>query len=114
MTNGQQPIYFKKSDVGLVTNPVCDFHGQYLKVQAEGRRVVWSENLRIASLFADDVVLLAASDLDLQRALVHFAAECEVAGRVSTSNSTTMLPCCKTVYCFLPVGSELSQLKEIT
>ncbi|KAK3568526.1 hypothetical protein QTP86_008620 [Hemibagrus guttatus] len=44
---------------------------------------------RISSLiFADDVVLLASSSLDLQHALGRFAAECEAAGmRVSTSKS---------------------------
>ncbi|KAK3506577.1 hypothetical protein QTP70_009899 [Hemibagrus guttatus] len=39
-------------------------------------------------LFADDVILLAPSSLDLQHALERFAAECETAGmRVSTSKS---------------------------
>ncbi|KAK3553773.1 hypothetical protein QTP70_009299 [Hemibagrus guttatus] len=48
---------------------------------------------RISSLiFADDVVLLAPSSLDLQHALGHFAAECEAAGmRVSTSKSEAMI-----------------------
>ncbi|KAK3543034.1 hypothetical protein QTP70_008748 [Hemibagrus guttatus] len=48
---------------------------------------------RISSLiFADDVVLLAPSSLDLQRALGCFAAECEGAGmRVSTSKSEAMV-----------------------
>ncbi|KAK3528573.1 hypothetical protein QTP70_003741 [Hemibagrus guttatus] len=43
-------------------------------------------------IFADDVVLLAPSSLNLQHALGHFAAECEAAGmRVSTSNSEAMV-----------------------
>ena len=59
-------------------------------------------------LFADDVVLLATSDCDLQHALGRFAAECEaVRMRVSTSKSEAMVLCRKTVECSLPVGSEL-------
>lgn len=39
-------------------------------------------------LFADDVVMLASSSQDLQRALGRFAAECEAAGmRIDTSKS---------------------------
>jgi len=73
---------------------------------------VWSVrfgDLRIASLlFADDVVLLATSDRDLQHALGQFAAECEaVRMRVSTSISRKM------VECSLRVVSELLlQAKE--
>jgi len=50
-------------------------------------------DLRIASLlFADDVVLLATSDHELQHALGRFAAECEtVEMRVSTSKSEAMV-----------------------
>ncbi|KAK3528570.1 hypothetical protein QTP70_003744 [Hemibagrus guttatus] len=62
------------------------------------RRSQWLEGFRfgdhrISSLiFADDVVLLAPSSLDLQHALGHFAAECEAAGmRVSTSKSEAMV-----------------------
>ncbi|KAK3518550.1 hypothetical protein QTP70_001608 [Hemibagrus guttatus] len=64
---------------------------------------------RISSLlFADDVVLLAPSSLDLQHALGHFAAECEAAGmRVSTSKSEAMVLNRKKVACTLPVGGEL-------
>ncbi|KAK3543164.1 hypothetical protein QTP70_012267 [Hemibagrus guttatus] len=44
-------------------------------------------------IFADDVVMLAPSSLDLQHALGRFAAECEVAGmRVSTSKSELCHP----------------------
>ena len=66
-------------------------------------------DLRIASLlFADDVVLLATSDRDLQHALGRFAAECEAVGmRVSTSKSEAMVLCWKMVECSLQVGSEL-------
>jgi len=50
-------------------------------------------DLRIASLlFADDVVLLASSDRDLQHTLWQFAAECEaVSMRVSTSMFEAMV-----------------------
>ncbi|KAK3512562.1 hypothetical protein QTP70_017239, partial [Hemibagrus guttatus] len=70
---------------------------------------------RISSLiFADDVVLLASSGLDLQHALGRFAAECEVAGmRVSTSKSEAMVLDRKKVVCTLQVGGEvLPQVEE--
>ncbi|KAK3522936.1 hypothetical protein QTP86_009714 [Hemibagrus guttatus] len=70
---------------------------------------------RISSLiFADDVVLLAPSSLDLQHALGHFAAECEAAGmRVSTSKSEAMVLDQKKVACTLQVGGEvLPQVEE--
>ncbi|KAK3534009.1 hypothetical protein QTP86_000516 [Hemibagrus guttatus] len=70
---------------------------------------------RISSLlFADDIVLLAPSSLDLQHALGHFAAECEAAGmRVSTSKSEAMVLDRKKVACILQVGGEfLPQVKE--
>ena len=68
----------------------------------------------LSLLFADDVVLLATSDRDLQHALGRFAAECEAVGmRVSTSKSEAMVLCRKTVECSLRVGSELlPQAKE--
>ncbi|KAK3524537.1 hypothetical protein QTP70_029847, partial [Hemibagrus guttatus] len=64
---------------------------------------------RISSLiFADDVVLLAPSSLDLQHALGRFAAECEAAGmRVSTSKSEAMVLDQKKVACTLQVGGEV-------
>ncbi|KAK3518104.1 hypothetical protein QTP70_033329 [Hemibagrus guttatus] len=64
---------------------------------------------RISSLiFADDVVLLASSGLDLQHALGCFAAECEAAGmRVSTSKSEAMVLDRKKVACTLQVGGEV-------
>ncbi|KAK3516914.1 hypothetical protein QTP70_028206 [Hemibagrus guttatus] len=70
---------------------------------------------RISSLiFADDVVLLAPSSLDLQHALERFAAECEAAGmRVSTSKSEAMVLDRKKVACTLQVGGEvLPQVEE--
>ncbi|KAK3527008.1 hypothetical protein QTP86_006386 [Hemibagrus guttatus] len=70
---------------------------------------------RISSLiFADDVVLLAPSSLDIQHALGHFAAECEAAGmRVSTSKSEAMVLDRKKVACSLQVGGEvLPQVEE--
>ncbi|KAK3540202.1 hypothetical protein QTP70_028393 [Hemibagrus guttatus] len=70
---------------------------------------------RISSLiFADDVVLLASSSLDLQHALGRFAAECEAAGmRISTSKSEAMVLDRKKVACTLQVGGEvLPQVEE--
>ncbi|KAK3510314.1 hypothetical protein QTP70_001363 [Hemibagrus guttatus] len=70
---------------------------------------------RISSLiFADDVVLLAPSSLDLQHALGHFTAECEAAGmRVSTYKSEAMVLNRKKVACTLQVGGEvLPQVEE--
>ncbi|KAK3537233.1 hypothetical protein QTP70_003994 [Hemibagrus guttatus] len=70
---------------------------------------------RISSLiFADDVVLLAPSSLDLQHALGLFAAEGEAAGmRVSTSKSEAMVLDRKKVACTLQVGGEfLPQVEE--
>ncbi|KAK0132165.1 Retrovirus-related Pol polyprotein from type-1 retrotransposable element R2 [Merluccius polli] len=83
--------------------------------RSRGEENVRFGNLRIASLlFADDVILLASSDRDLQHALGRFAAECETVGmRVSTSRSEAMVICRKTVNCSLRVGSKLlPQVKE--
>ena len=71
--------------------------------------------LRISSLlFADDVVLLASSDCDLQHSLDRFAAEGEAAGmRISTSKSEAMVLSRKPMDCLLRVGNEsLPQVKE--
>ncbi|KAK3547628.1 hypothetical protein QTP86_026269 [Hemibagrus guttatus] len=84
------------------------------------RRSQWLEGVRfedhrISSLiFADDVVLLASSSLDLQHALGRFAAKCEAAGmRVSTSKSEAMVLDRKKVACTLQVGGEfLPQVEE--
>ena len=72
-------------------------------------------DLRIGSLlFADDVVLLASSDCDLQLLLDQFAAECEAARmRISTSKSESMVLNRKRVECTLRVGDEiLPQVEE--
>ena len=72
-------------------------------------------DLKIASLlFADDVVLMAPSALDLQHSLDWFAAKCEAAGmRISTSKSEAMILSRKPVDCLLRVGNEsLPQVKE--
>ncbi|KAK3569195.1 hypothetical protein QTP86_026474, partial [Hemibagrus guttatus] len=76
---------------------------------SQGLEGIWFGDHRISSLiFADDVVLLAPSSLDLQHALGRFAAECEAAGmRVSTSKSEAMVLDRKKVACTLQVGGEL-------
>ena len=73
-------------------------------------------DLKIASLlFADDVVLMASSAVDLQRSLDRLTAECEAAGmRISTSKSEAMVLSRKPVDCLLRVGNEcLPQVKEL-
>ncbi|KAK3544435.1 hypothetical protein QTP86_012124 [Hemibagrus guttatus] len=77
--------------------------------RSQGLEEVQFGDHRISSLiFADDVVLLAPSSLDLQHALGRFAAECEAAGmRVSTSKSEAMVLDWKKVACTLQVGGEL-------
>ena len=70
---------------------------------------------RISSLlFADDVVLLASSNQDLQRALGRFAAECVASGmEISTSKSEAMVLDRKKVLCPLRVGGvSLPQVEE--
>ncbi|KAK3507223.1 hypothetical protein QTP70_011005 [Hemibagrus guttatus] len=83
--------------------------------RSQGLEGVQFGDHRISSLsFADDVVLLAPSSLDLQHALGRFAAECEAAGmRVSTSKSEAMVLDRKKVACTLQVGGEvLPQVEE--
>ncbi|TWW64247.1 hypothetical protein D4764_03G0012550 [Takifugu flavidus] len=65
-------------------------------------------------LFADDVVLLAPSNRDLQQMLGRFATECEAAGtRISTSKSEAMVLARKKVECLLRVGEKvLPQVEE--
>ena len=73
-------------------------------------------DLKIASLlFADDVVLMASSAVDLQHSLDQFAAVCEAAGMsISTSKSNAMVLSRKPVDCLLRVGNEcLPQVKEL-
>ncbi|KAK3510626.1 hypothetical protein QTP70_011883 [Hemibagrus guttatus] len=82
---------------------------------SQGLEGVWFGDHRISSLiFADDVVLLAPSSLDLQHVLGHFAAECEAAGmRVSTSKLEAMVLDRKKVACTLQVeGEVLPQVEE--
>uniref|UniRef100_A0A3Q3JAD5 Reverse transcriptase domain-containing protein n=1 Tax=Monopterus albus TaxID=43700 RepID=A0A3Q3JAD5_MONAL len=83
--------------------------------RSQGPEGVWFGDHRISSLlFADDVVLLAPSNQDLQHALGRFAAECEAAGmRISTSKSEAMVLSRKRVACSLQVGGEfLPQVEE--
>ena len=63
-------------------------------------------DLKIASLlFADDVVLMASSAVDLQHSLDQFVAECEAAGmRISTSKSEAMVLSRKPEDCLLRVS----------
>ena len=65
-------------------------------------------------LFADDVVLLAPSNDDLQLLLEQFSAECEAAGmKISTSKSEAMVLSRKRVDSPLQVGGEvLPQVEE--
>uniref|UniRef100_A0AAY5KR82 Reverse transcriptase domain-containing protein n=1 Tax=Esox lucius TaxID=8010 RepID=A0AAY5KR82_ESOLU len=65
-------------------------------------------------LFADDVVVLAPSNQDLQHALGRFAAECEAVGmRISTSKSEAMVLSRKRLACPLQVCGEcLPQVEE--
>ncbi|TWW62329.1 R2 Retrovirus-related Pol polyprotein from type I retrotransposable element [Takifugu flavidus] len=65
-------------------------------------------------LFADDIVLLAPSNRDLQQMLGRFATECEAAGMwISTSKSESMVLTWKRVECLLRVGEEvLPQVEE--
>ena len=83
--------------------------------RSQGVEGVRFGDLRIGSLlFADDVVLLASSDLDLQLSLERFAAECKAAGmRISTSKSESMVLNRKRVECTLHFGDEiLPQVEE--
>ena len=82
---------------------------------SQGVKGVQFGELRIGSLiFADDVVLLASSDRDLQLSLDRFADECEAAGmRISTSKSESMVLNLTRVECILRVGDEiLPQVEE--
>ena len=83
--------------------------------RSQGPEGVLFGNRRISSLlFADDVVLLASSNQDLQCALGRFAAECEAAGmKISSSKSEAMVLDRKKVACPLQVGGvSLPQVEE--
>ncbi|KAK3530195.1 hypothetical protein QTP86_018065 [Hemibagrus guttatus] len=85
-------------------------HGPLLRAV----RSLYNRSRSLVRIASYDVVLLAPSNLDLQRALVRFAAECEAAGmRVSTSKSKAMVLDRKKVACTLQVGGEvLPQVEE--
>jgi len=89
------------------------FKGRILRRSRDEESVRFGE-LTASLLFANNVVLLATSDRDLQHTLGWFTAECEaVRMRVSTSKSKAMVLCRKTVECCLRVGREfLPQEKE--
>ena len=83
--------------------------------RSQGVEGVWFGDLRIGSLlFADDVVLMASSDRDLQLSLDRFAAECEATGmRISTSKSESMVLRVKRVECSLQIREDvLPQVEE--
>uniref|UniRef100_A0A8C6NUV0 Reverse transcriptase domain-containing protein n=1 Tax=Nothobranchius furzeri TaxID=105023 RepID=A0A8C6NUV0_NOTFU len=83
--------------------------------RSQGVEDICFGGLRIRSLlFADDVVLLASSERDLQLSLERFAAECEAAGmRISSSKSETTVLIQKRVECLLRVRDEvLPQVEE--
>ena len=82
--------------------------------RSQGVEGVRFGDLRIGSLlFADDVVLSASSDRDLQLSLDRFAAESKADGmRISTSKSMVLNR--KRVECTLRVGDEiLPQVEEL-
>ncbi|KAK3533462.1 hypothetical protein QTP70_022244 [Hemibagrus guttatus] len=90
-------------------------HCQLISRRSQGLEGVRFGDHRISSLiFADDVVLLVSSSLDLQHALGRFAAECKAAGmKVSTSKLEAMVLDRKKVACTLQVGGEvLPQVEE--
>ncbi|KAK7896322.1 hypothetical protein WMY93_021647 [Mugilogobius chulae] len=83
--------------------------------RSQGPEGVQFGDHRISSLlFADDVVLMASSNQDLQHALGRFAAECEAAEmKISSSKSEAMVLDRKKVLCPLQVGGEsLPQVEE--
>ncbi|KAL0150867.1 hypothetical protein M9458_053786, partial [Cirrhinus mrigala] len=84
-----------------------------------GKEGVWFRDHKISSLlFADDIVLLASSGLDLQHALGWFAVECDMVGmKISTSKFEAMVLDWKRAACVLQVGGEflppVEELKRI-
>ncbi|KAK3516227.1 hypothetical protein QTP70_006372 [Hemibagrus guttatus] len=100
---------------GCPLSPVLFIVLYRISRHSQGLEGVQFGDHRISSLiFADDVVLLAPSSLDLQHALGCFAVECEAAGmRVSISKSEAMVLDQKKVVCTLQVGGEfLAQVEE--
>jgi hypothetical protein len=83
--------------------------------RSQGEECVMIGDVRVKSLlFADDLVLLASSESDLQRALERFAAECVVAGmRISTSKTESLVVSRSPVQCALHVsGASLKQVEK--
>ena len=66
-------------------------------------------------LFADDLVLLASSESDLQHALNGFAAACDIAGiKISTSKTVVLHLSRNPIQCFSQVGSgSLKQVEKL-
>ncbi|KAK7916510.1 hypothetical protein WMY93_012271 [Mugilogobius chulae] len=90
-------------------------HCRQISRRSQGPEGVRFGDHSISSLlFADDVVLMAPSNQDLQHALGRFAAECEAAGmKISSSKSEAMVLDRKKVPCPLQVGGEsLPQVEE--
>ncbi|KAK3564035.1 hypothetical protein QTP86_006953 [Hemibagrus guttatus] len=85
-------------------------HGPVLRAV----RSLYDQSRSLVRIASYDVVLLAPSSQELQRALGHFAAECEAAGmRISTSKSEAMVLDRKKVACILQVGEDfLPQAEE--
>ena len=62
----------------------------------------------LSLLFADEVVLLALLNSDLQLSLGRFAANCEPVGmRITNSKSETIILSWKMVDCLFPIEGEL-------
>ena len=61
--------------------------------RSHGREGLQFGGLRIASLFADDVVLMAPSFCDLQHSLDRFAAECELVNKLVTRHIINFINC---------------------
>jgi hypothetical protein len=84
------------------------------------RRSLGQESVTIGSvsvshlLFADDLAILAPSQVDLQRALDRFSLECEAASmRINTAKTETLVISRNTVECTLHVsGVQLQQVEK--
>ena len=76
----------------FVTSSVHNFYDRICRRSQVAERVAFAGHGIPFLLFADDVVLLAFLNSDLQLALGRFAAECEAAGMtISTSKSEAMV-----------------------
>ncbi|KAK3533017.1 hypothetical protein QTP70_006234 [Hemibagrus guttatus] len=97
---------FDRDPRGILWEVLWEYgvHGPLLRAV----RSLYDRSRSLVRIASYDLVLLAPSSQDLQHALGHFAAECEVAGmRVSTSKSEAMVLDWKKVACTLQVGGEL-------